>query len=171
MSASHRELVIMRHGKAEQFASSDHERKLTRRGVTDATEAGEWAREAGALPDHVYLSSSARTLGTWEAFSSGADCEAEVVVDRGIYSAGTDAIIEILRTAPQDARRVMIVGHNPTMAYLVHLLDDGGADPDLFAEVSAGYPTSALTVLELSTSWQDLDVAGARIKAFHVGRG
>ena len=66
---------------------------------------------------------------------------------------------------------VMVVGHNPTMAHLVHLLDDGSAEPDAFAEISAGFPTSALAVLEVSGPWTDLDIAGARISGFHVGRG
>src|SRR3954467_15314825 len=35
-------LVVMRHAKAEQSGPSDHERQLTDRGVTDATEAGRW---------------------------------------------------------------------------------------------------------------------------------
>jgi phosphohistidine phosphatase len=64
----------------------------------------------------------------------------------------------------------MIVGHNPTMAHLVHLLDDGTADAEAFAEISAGFPTSAIAVLDVGTSWADLEVAGARISAFHVGR-
>lgn len=161
----------MRHGKAEAFAASDHARELTRRGVADATEAGEWARETGALPDHALVSSAARTKGTWQAFCDGSGCDVEAVVDPGLYSGDSDAVLEILRDAPAEAHRVMVVGHNPTMAHLVHLLDDGGADPEVFAQVSAGYPTSALTVLQVEGSWDELDVAGARIKAFHVGRG
>jgi len=70
-----------------------------------------------------------------------------------------------------DAGTVLLIGHNPTMAYLVHLLDDGSADADLFARVSAGFPTSALAVLDVPCSWSDLDVGGARITGFHVGRG
>ncbi|MBO9520978.1 MAG: histidine phosphatase family protein [Nocardioidaceae bacterium] len=161
----------MRHGKAEQFAASDHERRLTERGVADATEAGRWVRAHDKLPDHALVSSAQRTLGTWAAFADGAGCDLEPVVDRALYSAGTDAALEILRTVPADAARVIVIGHNPTMAYLVHLLDDGGADPEVFAEVSAGYPTSALAVLEVESPWDQLDVAGARIAAFHVGRG
>lgn len=171
MSARSRELIIMRHGKAEPFASSDHARKLTKRGVADATEAGQWAREMGVLPDHVYVSSSARTIGTWDAFCSGSGCEAMPVVDKSIYGAGTEGILELLRTVPGDAQHVMVIGHNPTMAHLVHLLDDGGANPALFAQVSAGYPTSALTVLRFQGSWEELDLGTGRITAFHVGRG
>ncbi len=161
----------MRHAKAEPFAASDHDRSLTGRGVSDATAAGRWARAQDLVPDHILVSSAARTRETWTAFATGADCATEAVVDPGLYPAGTDAALEILRIVPEDAQRVLVIGHNPTMAYLVHLLDDGGCDPAVFAELSAGYPTSALTVLDVETSWADLDLAGARITAFSVGRG
>lgn len=171
MSTETRKLVVMRHAKAEPFAASDHDRVLTARGRADAAAAGHWAADHGVLPDHVIVSSAARTQETWAEFAQAAGLASEVVVDAGLYGAGTDAALEILTTVPAQARSVMLVGHNPTMAYLVHLLDDGGADPALFAEVSAGYPTCALTVLEVAAPWDRLDVAGARIRQFHVGRG
>ena len=117
------------------------------------------------------VSSAARTQGTWQAVAGGAGWETEPVTDKALYSAGTDAALEILRTVPDDAASVMLVGHNPTMAYLVHLLDDGGADAGVFARVSEGFPTSALAVLDVPCGWSDLDFGGARITGFHVGRG
>ncbi|MGO4257103.1 SixA phosphatase family protein [Marmoricola sp. RAF53] len=161
----------MRHAKAEAFAPTDHERVLTERGIADATDAGRWARDAGVLPDQALVSSAARTQETWDAFCEGAGCQAEAVVDPGIYTAGTDAALEILRTVDDDVTRLMIVGHNPTMASLVLMLDDGEADPEVFGRIASGYPTSALAVLEVSCTWADLDVAGARIRDVHVGRG
>jgi phosphohistidine phosphatase len=56
------------------------------------------------------------------------------------------------------------------MAHLVHLLDDGSADPEAFAEISAGFPTCAVAVLDVPGQWADLEIAGARIAAYHVGR-
>lgn len=170
MTAAPRQLLVLRHAKAEPFAASDHDRSLTARGRADAAAAGLWAAGHGVLPDYVIVSSAARTQETWAAFAEAAGHVPEVVVDRSLYAAGTDAVLEILNTVPATAGRVMLVGHNPTMAYLVHLLDDGGADPVVFAELSTGYPTSALTVLDVPVSWDALDVAGARIRLFHVGR-
>jgi phosphohistidine phosphatase len=166
-----RRLIVMRHSKAEAVAASDHQRRLTARGVRDAADAGSWARSADLLPDHVFVSSAARTRETWEAFSDAAGLENEPDYDPGIYSAGTDAALEILRTAPADAGTVMIIGHNPTMAHLVHLLDDGNADAEAFAEIATGFPTSAVAVLEVTGEWADLALAEARIADFHVGRG
>lgn len=171
VNSSARELIVMRHAKAAAVAASDHDRELTERGRADAAAAGRWAAENGYLPDHVLVSSAARTCATWAAFRDGSGCTTEAVVDPGIYAAGTDAALEILRTAPADARRVMVIGHNPTVAYLVHLLDDGGAEQALFDRVTREYPTAALTVLRVEAPWADLEVGGARIADFHVGRG
>lgn len=166
-----RRLVVMRHAKAEAVAASDHARALLERGRLDAEEAGAWARANGLLPDHAFVSDAVRAHETWIAFSAGAGLDLEPEIDGSLYSAGPDSALAVLRTAPQAAATVMVVGHNPTMAHLVHLLDDGSADPDAFAEISAGFPTAAVAVLEVATAWADLDVAGARISAFHVGRG
>jgi len=166
-----RRLVVMRHAKAEPVAASDHDRRLTARGARDAAEAGEWARSAGVLPGHVFVSTAARAHETWSAFSAAADLDVVPQLDAALYSAGPDAAIEVLRTAPASETVVMIVGHNPTMAQLVHLLDDGGAEPAAFAEVAAGFPTGALAVLEVRGEWADLSMAEARIVDFHVGRG
>ena len=171
MSEEVRRLVIMRHAKAEATAASDHERRLTDRGRRDAAEAGRWARGAGVLPDHAFVSTAARAHETWDSFARGAELTLEPDLDSSLYSAGPDSALEVLRTAPAAARTVMVVGHNPTMAHLVHLLDDGSADPGAFAEISAGFPTSAVAVLELPGDWSGLAIAGARVIAFHVGRG
>jgi len=165
-----RRLVVMRHAKAEPVAATDHARRLVERGRRDAEEAGAWAREHGVLPDHAFVSDAARARETWLAFTEGAGLEIEAQLEAGLYPAGPDSTLALLRTAPEAAATVMVVGHNPTMAHLVHLLDDGTADAEAFAEISAGFPTSAVAVLEVETTWAELEVAGARISAFHVGR-
>ena len=169
MKDERRRLVVMRHARAEAVAATDHGRRLVDRGRRDAEEAGRWARVEGVLPDHAFVSTAARAHETWSAFSLGAGLDLEAELDGGLYSAGPDSAMEVLRTAPAQAATVMIVGHNPTMAHLVHLLDDGSADPMSFAALSAGFPTSAVAVLEVAGDWAQLDVAAARITAFHVG--
>ncbi len=171
MTDQSRQLLVLRHAKAEAFAASDHDRVLTERGRADAAAVGRWLATVGLAPDYVVVSSSVRTQETWAEVAGSAGLTPEVVNDRSLYAAGTDAAMEIIRSVPVDARSVMLVGHNPTMAYLVHLLDDGGAEPSVFTEVSSGYPTSAITVLDVPGAWDALDIAGARIKNFHVGRG
>lgn len=161
----------MRHAKAEGFAVDDHARALTGRGRRDAVEAGLWLASAEVVPDHVFVSSAVRTMNTWESLSHGLRASAEVAVDDALYSAGPESALEVLRTAPLDASCVLFVGHNPTAAYLANVLDDGRPDATAFRDMSQGYPTSALTVLDVPVAWADLTEGAAHISAFHVGRG
>ena len=168
MNADGRRLIVMRHAKAEPVAESDHARRLVDRGRRAAGEAGRWARDEGILPDHALVSTAARAHETWTAFAAAAALDLEPVLDRALYSAGPDSAMEVLRTVPPGAATVMIVGHNPTMAHLVHLLDDGDADAGAFTALSSGFPTAGVAVLEVGGEWTDLDVATCRISAFHA---
>jgi phosphohistidine phosphatase len=162
---------VVRHAKAEGFAADDHARTLTDRGRRDAVEAGLWLAAHGIVPDHVFVSSAVRTVATWEAMARGLRAAPEVAIEDALYSSGPEEVLEVLRTAPEDARVVAFVGHNPTAAFLAHLLDDGDPDPAAFREMSEGYPTSALTVLDVTVPWSELDAGTAHISAFHVGAG
>jgi len=167
-----RRLLVMRHGRAEAVASSDHARRLTERGRRDVAAAGRWARSEGLLPDHAVVSDAVRTRETWSVFQESAGLDLAGHLDPGLYAAGPEGALAILCSIPATVTTALLVGHNPTMAQLVHLLDDGTADPEAFRQLSAGFPTGALAVLELTgRPWAALGVATARITAVHLGRG
>jgi phosphohistidine phosphatase len=157
----------MRHGKAEPFASEDHRRRLTERGVRDVRDAGQWLADEGLVPTHAFVSSAVRTRETWDTLVAATGTEIQPVVDDAIYTAGPESVLDILRTAPEDAEVVLYVGHNPTAASLAHLLDDGDAAPDAFRAMSAGFPASALAVLDVHVPWAELDAASARLVGFY----
>ena len=110
-------------------------------------------------------------METWTSLASGAGWHLQPVVDEGLYTAGADTALDLLRGAPADARVVVVVGHNPTMAQLAQLLDDGGGDPEALTAMMSGFPTSAVAVFEYDGAWAGLDLTSARLVAFHVGRG
>jgi len=161
---------MMRHAKAESWGASDHDRSLTERGRADAVAAGHWLAEQGFMPDHALVSSATRTRETWEAVSEGAGWTLAPVLDDGLYSAGPDTALDLMRETSTEARSLFVIGHNPTVAYLAQMLDDGEGDPSASADMAGGYPTCALTVLTFSGSWSDLTMASAAVTAFHVGR-
>lgn len=161
-----RALVVMRHARAESFAEGDHRRRLTDRGRRDAVEAGRWLASAGLRPDAVFVSSAERAQATWRGVAEGAHSEVAAQVQDGLYTAGPDAVVDVLRTAA-DAGVVLYVGHNPTAASLVHVLDDGDPDPQAFRSMSEGFPPGAMAVLDVPEPWAELDIASARLVAFH----
>jgi phosphohistidine phosphatase len=164
-------LVIMRHGKAESFAPEDHRRRLTERGVREVRGAGQWLAEEGLVPTYAFVSSAIRTQDTWENLVATTGTRIDPVIDDAIYTAGPESALDILRSTPEDAEVVLYVGHNPTAASLAHLLDDGEAEPDAFRAMSAGFPTSAMAVLDVQVPWAELDAASARLVGFYPGLG
>ena len=171
-ATSARTLVLVRHAKAEASAPSDHERRLAERGRTDAAEAGRWLAGLGVVPDHALVSDAARAVETWEELAIGAGWDPDCESSAALYAAGPESALDLLRELPTDARTVVVVGHNPTVATLAELLDDGEGDEDAITElVTGGFPTCAVAVLEVDGDWTDLAEAGATVRAFHVGRG
>jgi phosphohistidine phosphatase len=164
-------LVVIRHAKAEQSGPSDFDRQLTDRGVVDATEAGQWLAGRGIEPDQALVSSAVRAHQTWEAVNEGGGWDLEGTFDDVLYEAGTESALDVVRETDDAIRTLVVVGHNPTMASLATLLDDGEGDDEAGNEVATGFPTSAVAVFQYDGDWADLDEASASVVAFHVGRG
>ncbi len=171
---SSRTLVVMRHAKAEQAGPSDYERPLAVRGKRDAVATGTWLAARGLVPDHAVVSGALRTRETWDHARAGAGAAwagVEATYDRGLYAAGVDTAIDLLRLLDDAHECVVVLGHNPTVAYLAQLLDDGEGEVEASDELALGYPTSATTIFTWAGPWADLAPACARLVALHVGRG
>ncbi|RYE77115.1 MAG: histidine phosphatase family protein [Myxococcales bacterium] len=164
-----RSLIVMRHAKAEPFAAEDELRKLTPVGAAAAAGAGEWLRARGLVPDHAWVSAATRTRETWAAVEGQLASGIEPQVDPSLYGAGPESLVDLLGLTPAEAMTTIVVGHNPTVAYLSHLLDDGHPDPEAWQRVSAGFPTAALAVFDVPVEWADLTLGSAHLRAFHVG--
>ena len=163
-------LVILRHSEAESFAAEDQQRRLTERGRGVSVADGEWLATRGIVPTHAFVSSAVRARETWAGVAEGSGSVAEPRIEDTAYTADTDTAVDLLRTAPAEARMVIFVGHNPTAASLVHHLDDGDPVPDAFRALARGFPPGALAVLEVAVPWSELGVATGHLAAFHVCR-
>ncbi len=156
---------MVRHGKAEQYGDDDHRRQLTDRGRREARDAGEWLATAGYLPTHALVSSATRTRETWDSLVQGSGSQAHAEVSDAVYAADTETALALLRGSPEEATVLALVGHNPTVSSLVHLLDAGHPDPLAFRALSFGLPTSGVAVLEVPGAWRDLELGTARLVA------
>jgi len=165
---SPRVLVVMRHAKAEQYAATDHDRALEPRGRRDAEAAGSWLGRHEVDVDYALVSSAVRAVETWEAVADGAEYDIEPDIESSLYAAGPDTALDVIRGLSDEAETVLVVGHNPTVASLVQLLDDGEGDDDSIAEMTQGFPAGALCVFEYDGLWADLDHGTARVTAFNA---
>ena len=163
-------LTVMRHAKAEHAAPSDFERPLAARGRADAEAAGAWLAERGWVPDHALVSAALRTQQTFESVSAGGAFDLEPDLDRSLYSADPESVLDLVRLVPAGVESLLVIGHNPTMGSLAQLLHDGTGDQGAVTEMSGDFPTGALALFEYDGTWPDLSWTSCALAAFHVGR-
>ena len=117
----------------------DFDRKLSRRGREAATELGELLRKERLVPDLVLVSAAKRTRQTWERIAAELATKVTEREARALYLAGPSKIMDAVRRAPAEARRLMVVGHNPGMENLLERLTGEARE----------FPTCALAILAL----------------------
>ncbi|HEX3929542.1 MAG TPA: histidine phosphatase family protein [Nocardioides sp.] len=165
-----RRLVVMRHAKAQPGGETDALRELAQRGWDDARDAGRWLASLGVAPGAALVSSARRTRSTWLALAEGGSFACDATYSDSLYSAGPETALDLVRETAEAVSVLVVVGHNPTMAYLAQLLDDGDGDQAAARQMATGFPTGAVAVFAVPAPWSGLDLASARLVAFHVGR-
>jgi phosphohistidine phosphatase len=112
-------LYIVRHGPAEDHAVSgrDFDRALTAPGRERVRDVGRALQEADELPLLIVSSPLVRALQTAEIVASIAKIEAPVSVRREL-SPGGEARALVEELIASEAKRVMLVGHEPDLADL-----------------------------------------------------
>lgn len=114
------QLIILRHGKAEDHASSgrDYDRALVEKGFEQARRAGRLIRESGFQPDIVLSSPLVRARETAETFCKAADIAEPVIQEWLACGMRPETALSELR-AFSDFKRVAIVGHEPDLSSLI----------------------------------------------------
>ena len=160
-------LYVLRHAKSDWGDSSlkDFDRPLNDRGWRAAKAIGHEMRERAMVPDLVFVSPAVRTRETLARAEEGFGGRFEVVEERAIYLAETETLIDIVRSAPDLACRLMVVGHNPGMHELVLTLTDGPRN--LREEVAHKFPTAALAEISFDVdAWPDVAPGTGRLRSF-----
>ena len=114
-------LVIVRHSKAErpELGQSDHARKLNKKGHVRAKGIAEQIRDLRLNIDLALVSDSARTKETIDVFRPIlALRDDQIFLKRTLYLTGLDDYLDEIHSCPHTASTVMVVGHNPTVAWL-----------------------------------------------------
>lgn len=158
-------LLVMRHAKTESYASSDRARRLTDRGIRDARAAGRWLVEQDLVPDLVLVSPAVRAMQTFDRLAEAMGHTPPREVHDDLYGADVDEVLELVATALEEAAAVMVVGHNPTMAELVHAVQKDPAEP-----WPPHLPTAGVAVVEFDSE-SGPGLQSGQLRASHVARG
>lgn len=153
-----RRLVLLRHAKAEHHGGvSDELRALNPTGRRQATHVGHAFAASGIEPDVVLCSSAVRTRQTWDLVAGVLGGRRVVEYSEDLYGAGVSGVLEVVAGVPEEARTVLVVGHEPVMSGVAYVLAGPGSDPAALARVSNGVPTGAYSVLRLVDPWHGLE--------------
>ncbi len=142
-----RQLLVLRHAMAAWppgVAALD--RALKGRGARAAAAIGRFLAANDLLPDHIACSPAVRTGATITGMLAGAAAagahaaDVPIAVERELYEGD---VFQVLRELPEQARRPLLVGHEPELVDVLHAL----------CGVDAHLPTAALALVELEAPW------------------
>ncbi len=164
--ATPRRIVLLRHAKADWPSVPDKERPLADRGRMDAPAAGQWLAGTGIMPHLTLCSPATRTRETWKLVAHELPKRPKTVYEERLYEATVGDLLALLNETDEDTTDVLLVGHNPGMHGLADALA-GEADPETLGRIRrAGFPTSAIAVLEFAGSWKRVEHGVARLTSY-----
>jgi phosphohistidine phosphatase len=141
---SKRTLILLRHAKSDWSGDdADIDRPLSARGMREAPHAGRWLARGVDSIDLAVVSPANRAQKTWELAAAELDSRPPASIDDRVYAASASELLGVVHALPENARTVVLVGHNPGIEELLSLLN---GEP-------MSMRTSALAVLGLEGSW------------------
>lgn len=157
-----RELLLLRHGKSDwSTGADDFNRPIKDRGKRGAQRQGVWLAQHGLEPDYAITSPAERALVTAQkTLKAMGGHDGDLHKDSRIYDASLRDLLSVLANVPTNARRVLLVGHNPGLEQLLEYLL-GSAVPE--ADDGKLMPTATLTRLQLPDDWSNLQQGSATL--------
>ena len=120
-----KEIYVLRHAKSSWDNSnlSDFERPLADRGISDAKKMSKFLKDMNLKIDKVLCSNAIRAKETFDLTADGFNFEIDkaTYLDK-LYFGDTTTIIQDLKELDESLNNILIVGHNPTLHYLVEIL-------------------------------------------------
>ncbi|MCZ7533340.1 MAG: histidine phosphatase family protein [Acidimicrobiia bacterium] len=142
-------LMFMRHGKSDWDVASpdDHSRPLNTRGKRSAERMGVVIRELGLIPELVVSSTALRARSTAELARISGGWDSRLVLEDDLYGASVFETLAVAAHHGGSARRIMLVGHQPTWGMVVTHLTGS----------RAAIRTATVVDIEMhATSWDDV---------------
>lgn len=160
-------LTLLRHAKSgwDDPVSRDFDRPLNPRGRRAARRIGVEMKSEGLAFDLVLASPARRVTETLDEVAAGYG-PLPARYDERLYLAAAGTLLDIVRTAPESAERLLLVGHNPGLEELALRLSrrDGAG---LRGEVEVKYPTGTVAEIVLPAErWAEVREGTGEIVRF-----
>lgn len=165
------ELYALRHAKsAWPIGVTDLRRPLAKRGIRNAVRLGAWLVECDVRPDLVVVSPALRTRQTVDLVAEAAGFLPTAQVDDRLYGASWGDVLDVVRQTPASVKRLMIVGHNPSLEDLAAQLAGPDSDIDAVSALRTKFPTCALAHLRSESDWPHWGSGQAELSLLHTPR-
>jgi phosphohistidine phosphatase len=155
-----RTLYLVRHAKSSWDSPGlrDFDRPLNERGLNDAPKMAKTLLKMGLKPDLIVSSPAKRALTTAQFFAKTFElADAAFVQEPRIYEAFSTDILQIISKLPNEAKVVMLFGHNPTFTDVANRFTDDFID---------NVPTCGIVRIESKAdTWDALYEGNGRVTA------
>jgi phosphohistidine phosphatase len=119
-------LLILRHAKSSWKIGDylpDHDRPLNKRGNNQGVKMGKLIKELNLVPDYIISSTAKRAIDTSKLIVDTCGYNGAIDLDASLYHQTTaEQFIKILGNLPDKYMTVLLIGHNPSLEYLIKKL-------------------------------------------------
>lgn len=154
-------LYLVRHAKSswDDLSLEDAKRPLSERGLRDAPRMARRLKEKDVTIDQMMSSHALRALATCQNFSDVLEYpEENIMIDRSLYHASEDGMLDVVHNLNDSVDTVMIFGHNPGLTDFVN---------SLTGERIANVPTSGVVACAFDVeSWEDISWGSGKLLFF-----
>ena len=171
-----RTIHLLRHAKSDWPADTpeDFDRPLSDKGRREASLIGAQLAARAVPPALVLCSAAKRTIQTWDIIGPLLDGVTRGVTRGGtrfelredLYLASCEALLAAIRSAPDGADSLMLIGHNPGLHGLAVSLI-GSARTGAVRRVRRSFPTGALATIDFEAArWADIAPRAGALKDY-----
>lgn len=124
-------LYIVRHAKSSwgSFDVNDFDRSLNLRGERDLPLMAQELKKLGVNPDYIISSPAKRAITTAKGLAEGIGFSIDQIDQHeNIYESSAEEMLKSIKTVADDVTELMIVGHNPSVSFLVNMLSNEWLD-------------------------------------------
>ncbi|WP_085583012.1 histidine phosphatase family protein [Thalassospira mesophila] len=156
-------ITLLRHGETVTYdARGDFCRPLTEEGKLNVQRIGAFLHKKGLHPDRIIASPAERTLHSAQKLHKTLypGIKPDITTNADFYNAPAATLFAAIAALDDDAKHVLIVGHNPGISELPALL--AGAD----MRKKRLFPTlkpASMVMIEITGDWADISPAAGRI--------
>jgi phosphohistidine phosphatase len=163
-----RRLLLLRHAKSswDTPGLADLERPLAPRGRQTAPLMAQLMAKRRWVPDLVLCSQAERVRETWQLMAPLLGAQIPSKTLRTIYPGAPSRLLMTLRRAPDEARTLLLIGHNPGLGSFATSLCGAGSRKAI-ERLSTKFPTAGLAVIDFDAEhWSEVAGGAGRLEAF-----